>query len=269
MPSTRLRQTHQLSPTKCPTVRKRKRVRRAGTSTWSNIRLVHVGSAPGPGGNGLDSDHDSAANGAQGEAENGKEPRLAPEVSAGSGWASGSEDAAGRRWSGVQRPERDEDKAPASAQEAQGSRPQLEQGLIITHASATGLPSMLEILRRSGSGIPYLVCASGEKRLIVPPVARPLRRVVLIQQRDFASPQLGRDWHVAIGSPEVAVPLRDLVMEDEGISPDRRRHRAQQPMVLMGVVHSGRQNHVGSGTSAAKACKRSLTSFQCAGSRPS
>ena len=55
-----------------------------GSQSW-NLYLVkyppvHVGSAPGPGGNGLDSDHDSAANGVQGEAENGKEPRLAPDV---------------------------------------------------------------------------------------------------------------------------------------------------------------------------------------------
>ncbi len=103
-----------------------------GPQSW-NLYLVkyppvHVGSAPGPGSNGLDSDHDSAANGVQGEAENGKEPRLAPEVTEEVDGRAAAKEPAGA-WSGVQRPERDEDKAPASAQEAQGSKPQLEQGL--------------------------------------------------------------------------------------------------------------------------------------------
>jgi hypothetical protein len=58
-----------------------------------------------------------------------------------------------------------------------------------------------------------------EKRLVVPPIARPLRGVRLVQQGDLAPPQLNRDRHVAIGSAEVAVPLRDLVVEYQSIAP--------------------------------------------------
>ena len=68
---------------------------------------------------------------------------------------------------------------------------------------------------------------------------------MLVQQRDLAPAQLSRDGHIAIGSPKITVPLGNLIVEDESITPNSRRHRAYQPMILMGVVRSRRKHQIG------------------------
>src|SRR5262249_37377974 len=52
-----------------------------------------------------------------------------------------------------------------------------------------------------------------EEHLVVPPVVGLLRREVRVQQLDLACGVVGGEWYVETGLPEVAIPLRDLVVD--------------------------------------------------------
>src|SRR6476660_8632600 len=65
-----------------------------------------------------------------------------------------------------------------------------------------------------------------QKRLAVPPVAPSLGREALLQQSDLAGRDLFAERDVVAHSAEVTVPLRDLVMQDEGVSPHGRNQFA-------------------------------------------
>ena len=103
---------------------------------------------------------------------------------------------------------------------------------------------MPEMLLRNGSGTPSTDTHEPKKHLIVPPVAAALGQIELVQQRNLAASELHRDRHITVGSPEVAVPLWNLVVTDKGITPDGGRRGTQESMILMGILHSGCQNHI-------------------------
>ena len=67
----------------------------------------------------------------------------------------------------------------------------------------------------------------------------------------------------------VAVPLRDLVVQDQGVPPDGGHQAADQPVVLVGVVEAWASTRSADGARAATSSSDSFTSPQWAGRRPS
>jgi hypothetical protein len=68
---------------------------------------------------------------------------------------------------------------------------------------------------------------------------------MLLQQGHLAVHDLGPERQVDVGLPQVAVPLRDLVFQDQVISERGPGQAAQLAVVLVGVVAAMGQDQVG------------------------
>jgi hypothetical protein len=53
------------------------------------------------------------------------------------------------------------------------------------------------------------------ERLVVEPVLRALSAEILPKERDLALDRRGGEWEVEVGMAKIAVPFRDLVLEDQ------------------------------------------------------
>ena len=105
------------------------------------------------------------------------------------------------------------------------------------HSASTALREVKASANRVGrNGLHPAQAHQPEERLAVEPVLAGLGREVLLEQRQLPLHDLRRERHEHVRPPEVAVELRDLVLEDQVVAEGVPRQLAGESVILVEVV---------------------------------
>ncbi len=141
--------------------------------------------------------------------------------------------------------------ADGGAGEPAAGAPVRARGLHHRHGTSSGSTQVQQDLRREeplGILVPRLDAPDThqpEEELVVPPVTVDLAGIALVEQLHLAPGLLGGEADEVRGCAEVAVPLRDLVVQHQRVAPDGGGQAPHQPVVLVRVVDARGEDEVG------------------------
>jgi hypothetical protein len=83
-----------------------------------------------------------------------------------------------------------------------------------------------------------------QEELVIPPVPVLLGRKAEVKQLDLAPRVCLRHRDVVRRWHQIGVPLRDLVVQDQGVAPNGAGQLSDESMVLVGVVDPRDEEHI-------------------------